>query len=147
MRDVDTMDQVMRAGETGHLVLTTMHADDILSAVGRLVGSYPQNEQPRVRQALAATLSGIVYQRLLPRTLKKGAAPGSSGRVPAVETLYASMAVKTILRSGDWSKLGSYLGRATGGVGYKECLSVLAGANAISEDTRREELLRLQSGI
>lgn len=145
MRNVDTMDQVMRAGETGHLVLTTMHADDILSAIGRIVGSYPQNDQPRVRQALAATLSGIGYQRLLPRAAKRGATPGSEGRVPAIETLWANTAVRSILRTGDWSKLGSYLGRATGGIGYKECLSVLAGAGAISEDTRQMELQRLQN--
>jgi Tfp pilus assembly pilus retraction ATPase PilT len=120
-----------------------MHADDILSAVGSIVGSYPQNDQPRVRQTLASTLTGIIYQRLLPREVKRGEAPGSAGRVPAVGTLFANTAVRNILRSGDWSKLGSYLGRATGGIGYRECLSVLAGAHAISEDTRQEELKRL----
>lgn len=139
MRERDTIEQVMRAGETGHLVITTLHSDDALSAILRVVGTYAPDEQPRVRQSLAATLSGVLYQRLLPRQGPDG------GRIPCVETLWANTAVRAIVRSGDLSKLGSYIGRATGGVGYRECLTDLRSFNEIDEDTVQAELKRLQT--
>ena len=138
MRDTDTMDQVLRAGETGHLVITTLHAEDALSALLRIVGSYTQADQPRIRQSLASTITGVLYQRLLPRV--------SGGRVPCCETLWANTAVRTILRAGELSKLGTYGGRATGGIGYKECLLDLRQSGAISEQTLQDELHRLQAG-
>jgi twitching motility protein PilT len=66
MRDLETIEQVPRAAERGHVVINTLHSDDALSAVTRIVGSFPPNEQPRTRQRLAGVLSGVVFQRLLP---------------------------------------------------------------------------------
>lgn len=139
MRDAQTMDQAMRAAETGHLVVSTLHAEDVLSSIGRIVGSYPQDEQPRVRHSLAATLSGIVYQRLLPKR-------SGEGRIPAVETLWTNTAVRTILRTGDFGKITSYIGRAAGSVTYRECLADLRSFNEISEDTLNSEVMRLRQG-
>jgi len=138
LRGTDTIEQALRAGETGHLVLTTLHADDALSAVTRLIGSFPPNDQPRIRQSLAATFSGVVYQRLLPKR--------EGGRVPCVETMFASTAVRTILRSGDLSKLTSYVGRSTGGLGYRECLVGLRKQGLIDPDVMQQETQRLQTG-
>jgi twitching motility protein PilT len=139
MRDAQTMDQAMRAAETGHLVVSTLHAEDVLSSIGRIVGSYPQEEQPRVRHSLAATLAGVVYQRLLPK--RKG-----EGRVPAVETLWTNTAVRTILRAGDFGKITSYIGRSEGSLTYRESLADLRSFNEISEDTLNFEVLRLRQG-
>lgn len=138
MRETETMEQVLRAGETGHLVITTLHSDDALSAINRIIGTFPNADQPRIRQSLAATLSGVMYQRLLP---KRG-----GGRVPCVETLWANTAVRTILRSGDLGKLGSYVGRATGGIGYRECLVDLHSFNKIEADVLAQEQARLAAG-
>ncbi len=138
MRERDTIEQVLRAGETGHLVVTTVHSDDALSAILRIVGTYTPDDQPRIRQSLAATLAGVLFQRLLPRR-------GQEGRVPCVETLWANTAVRAIVRSGDMSKLGSYVGRATGGLGYRECLTDLHSFNEIDEDVFHQEIRRLQA--
>jgi len=138
LRDNDTIEQALRAGETGHLVITTLHADDAMSAVMRLVGSFTPAEQPRIRQTLAATISGVLFQRLLPRA--KG------GRVPCVETLWANTAVRAILRGGELGKLASYVGRPTGGVGYKESLVELNRVGVIESQTMQDELHRLQQG-
>lgn len=138
MRETDTMEQVLRAGETGHLVVTTLHSDDALSAINRIIGTFPNADQPRIRQSLAATLTGVLYQRLLPRR--------GGGRVPCVETLWANTAVRTILRSGDLSKLASYVGRATGGIGYRECLVDLRSFDHIDADVLAQEQARLAAG-
>jgi len=138
LRDNDTIEQALRAGETGHLVVTTLHSDDALSAILRIVGSFTPAEQPRIRQSLAATLSGVLFQRLLPRA--KG------GRVPCVETLWANTAVRAILRSGELGKLASYIGRPTGGLGYRDCLTELNRVGVIAPQTFQDELQRLQQG-
>jgi twitching motility protein PilT len=140
MRERETIEQVLRAGETGHLVVATLHSDDCLSAILRIVGTFGPDEQPRIRQSLAATLTGVVFQRLLPRRGEEG------GRVPCIETLWANTAVKAIVRGGDLSKLASYTGRATGGVGYRDCLLDLRSFNEISEETVQQELRRLKAG-
>ncbi len=138
MRETDTVEQVLRAGETGHLVVTTLHSDDALSAITRIIGTFPSSDQPRIRQSLAATLTGVLYQRLLPRR--------GGGRVPCVETLWANTAVRNILRSGDLGKLGSYVGRATGGIGYRECLVDLRSFDHIDADVLAQEQARLAAG-
>ncbi|GEM_PF-1174273 len=136
MRDLDTIEQVLRAAEMGHLVVTSLHADDALSAITRIVGSFPPNEQGRIRQSLAGVLAGVVFQRLLPST--------SGGRSPCVETLWPTTAVRTIIRGGDLGKLGTYLGSAGGGLGYRECLRQLASAGVISKETAEHEEARLR---
>ena len=138
LRDNDTIEQALRAGETGHLVITTLHSDDALSALLRIVGSFTPAEQPRIRQSLAATLSGIMFQRLLPRA--KG------GRVPCTETLWANTAVRAIVRSGEMGKLASYVGRPTGGLGYRDCLVELNRVGVIESQVMQDELHRLQQG-
>jgi twitching motility protein PilT len=79
MRDSETVQAALRAAETGHLVLSTLHTVDATETVNRVVDFFPSTHQNQVRVTLAAALRGIVSQRLIP------AADG--GRVPAVEVL------------------------------------------------------------
>jgi twitching motility protein PilT len=137
MRDLDTIEQVLRAAEMGHLVISTLHADDALSAVTRIIGSFPPNDQPRIRQSLAGTLSGVVFQRLLPSK--------SGGRTPCVETMWPNTAVRTIIRAGDLGKLGTYLGPATGGITYRECLKRLLASGTVSREVAEQEENRLRA--
>jgi twitching motility protein PilT len=138
MRDLDTIEQVLRAAEMGHLVVSTLHADDALGAIARLVGSFPPEQQPRIRQGLANVLNGIVFQRLLPTV--------SGGRAPAVETMWPNTAVRTILRSGDLGKLGTYVGSPTGGIRYQDSLGALLRDGKITRDTHDAEIARLRQG-
>jgi twitching motility protein PilT len=122
----------------GHLVITSLHAEDPIAAITRLIGSFPPNAQPRIKQALASTLVGVVFQRLLPRI--------GGGRVPCVETMWVNTAVRTILRIGDLSKLNSYVGKATGGIGYREYLQTLARSRTISTEVHDAEMARINAG-
>ena len=67
LRDADTVRAALSAAETGHVVLSSMHTTDARETVLRLIDFFPPHEQPRVRAALAASLEGVVCQRLVPR--------------------------------------------------------------------------------
>jgi twitching motility protein PilT len=80
MRDLATIDAGLKAAETGHLVLSTLHTTDATETINRILDFYPGNLQRQVRLLLAAALRGIVSQRLMPRA-------DGSGRVVATEIL------------------------------------------------------------
>jgi twitching motility protein PilT len=79
MRDTETVQAAMQAAETGHLVLSTLHTLDATETVNRVVDFFPPHQQQQVRLTLAATLRGIVCQRLVPSV--------NGGRVPSLEIL------------------------------------------------------------
>lgn len=78
MRDAETVDSALKAAETGHLVLSTLHTIDATETVNRIIDFFPAYQQKQIRLLLASSLRGIVSQRLLQRA-------DGSGRVPAVE--------------------------------------------------------------
>jgi twitching motility protein PilT len=80
MRDPDTVWSALSAAETGHLVLSTLHTVNATETVNRIIDFFPPEQSLQVRASLAATLRGVVSQRLLPRA-------SAAGRVPAVEVL------------------------------------------------------------
>lgn len=93
MRDLETMRAALTAAETGHLVFSTLHTGDAVGAIERLVGSFPADEQPAVRQRLAMVLRAVIAQRLLP-------ARNGKGRLPAVEVLMVNSAVANLIDKG-----------------------------------------------
>jgi twitching motility protein PilT len=80
IRDSETVKVALQAAETGHLVVSTLHTTDVSETVNRIIDFFPPHQQKQTRVSLAASLKGIISQRLLPR--KDGA-----GRIPAVEVL------------------------------------------------------------
>jgi twitching motility protein PilT len=79
MRDTETVRAALQAAETGHLVLSTLHTTDATETVNRVIDFFPPYQQKQIRLALAASLRGIVSQRLVPTV--------TGGRVPALEIL------------------------------------------------------------
>jgi twitching motility protein PilT len=80
IRDMETVEAAIQAAETGHLVISTLHTLDATETVNRIIDLFPPEMQRQVRVSLAASLKGIMSQRLVPRADGKG-------RVPAVEVL------------------------------------------------------------
>jgi twitching motility protein PilT len=91
MRDPDTMRLALSAAETGHLVLTTLHATDVAAAVSRIVDSFPPEGQHAVRQELAMALGAVLVQGLIVRADGKG-------RVPFGELLVATYGARQHIR-------------------------------------------------
>lgn len=92
MRDPEAMAAAITIAETGHLVFSTLHTNSAAQSIDRIIDSFPASQQAQIRIQLAATLRGIVSQRLLPMI--------NEGRVPAVEVLLGTPAVSNIIREG-----------------------------------------------
>ena len=67
MRDRETTELEIKASETGHLVLSTLHTVNAGQAISRIVGMFDQEEEKQIRQRLADTIRWIVGQRLVPK--------------------------------------------------------------------------------
>ena len=72
MRDHETVKAGLAAAETGHFVLSTLHTTDAAETINRVIDFFPPHEQKQVRLALAASLRGIICQRLVPRADGQG---------------------------------------------------------------------------
>ena len=67
LRDRETMEMVLEAAETGHLVLSSLNAPNAAKTLERIVSAFPPPEQPSLRGRLAKTLRYVISQQLLPR--------------------------------------------------------------------------------
>ncbi|HET7584167.1 MAG TPA: PilT/PilU family type 4a pilus ATPase [Gemmatimonadaceae bacterium] len=90
MRDAETVDVAMKAAETGHLVISTLHTADAQSTVNRIIAMFPPEEQGTARIRLAESLAACVSQRLLPRADGKG-------RVVAVEVMVVTPLIQDLI--------------------------------------------------
>lgn len=91
MRDPETISATLTAAETGHLVFATLHTNDVVQSIDRVIDTFPPEQQNQVRAQLAACLEAVISQRLLPRHNK-------SGRVAAFSILLGSTAVRAMIR-------------------------------------------------
>ncbi len=93
MPDTETIGAALTAAETGHLVLSTLHTAGAALTVDRIIDAFPPHQQQQVRIQLAESLVGVLSQTLLPRA-------DGAGRVPAVEVMVATTAVRNLVREG-----------------------------------------------
>lgn len=93
MRDTITMETALKAAETGHLVLATLHTGSASEVVDRLVDSFPEARQQQIRLQLSITLMGVLAQQLLPK--KDG-----NGRALACELMLVNPAIRNLIREG-----------------------------------------------
>ena len=138
MRDPETIATVLTAAETGHLVLSTLHANDASQAVSRILDSFPQANQPQIRQQLSLALTAVVAQQLVPAR--------AGGRCPAVELLTASHAVRNTIRKGEDHQLYTLIstGKADGMTTMEQSLGEMARTGRITEATALAHCFRPQ---
>ncbi|MFJ4052270.1 type IV pilus twitching motility protein PilT [Pseudomonas sp. NPDC089743] len=105
LRDLETIRLALRAAETGHLVLATVHTRSAAGSVDRLVDVFAAEEKPLVRAMLAESLRMVVAQVLVKR-------PGG-GRVAAREVLVGTSAVRNLIREGRMAQLNSVMQAGT----------------------------------
>jgi twitching motility protein PilT len=92
MRDPETVQFALSIAETGHLVFATLHTNDAPQALDRISDMFPAERQNQIKVQLAACLSGVVSQRLIPRV--------GGGMVAAFEILVANNAIRGLIREG-----------------------------------------------
>src|SRR6266496_2806099 len=90
MRDPETMQIAVAAGETGHLVFSSLHTSDVATTVARIADSFPPERQNTIRQELAMSLAAVLTQTLMPKT--------GGGLVPAAELLMVGYGARQHIR-------------------------------------------------
>ncbi len=87
LRDSETMEIALRAADTGHLVLSTVHATDTRETIARFIDVFPPEQHRQVRIQLAANLNAVISQRLINKS-------DDSGRVLAAEVMILNAAIR-----------------------------------------------------
>lgn len=126
MRDPETMQAALTIAETGHLVFATLHTNSAAQTVDRIVDAFPEQARPQVRIQLAATLKGIVSQRLVPKI--------GGGRIPAVEILLGSTAISSNIRDGKTHLIDSVIqtSKKEGMIALEDSLAQLVRSGTIT---------------
>ena len=130
MRDAEIVDTAMKAAETGHLLLSTLHTPDAQSTILRTVAMFPPEEQQTVRMRLAESLHAVVSQRLLPRA-------SGAGRVVAAEVMIVTDAVRDLIAEGRVGEVREYIagGRTQYGMQtFDQHLTELVRAGQVAYD-------------
>lgn len=109
MRDMDTVTTAMKAAETGHLVLSTLHTIDAVQTIDRIIDFFPPSQQNQIRNQLAGTIEAVISQRLI---IKKD----GHGRVPAVEVMVGTTTIRSLIRENKLRDIRSQV--ASGGSSY-----------------------------
>jgi len=94
IRDLETLEIALKAADTGHLVLSTLHTTDATQTINRVMSFYPPHEQADVRFTLSSALQAIISLRLAPRSDR-------GGRIPACEVLINTATVRDNIRDLD----------------------------------------------
>jgi twitching motility protein PilT len=90
MRDPETMQIAVAAGETGHLVFSSLHTSDVATTIARIADSFPLERQNTIRQELAMSLAAVLTQTLMPKI--------GGGRIPAAELLMVGYGARQQVR-------------------------------------------------
>lgn len=131
MRDADTIDTAMKAAETGHLVMSTLHTPDAQTTIMRMISMFPPEEQEVARLRLAESLHAVMSQRLLPRKDR-------SGRVLAAEIMVVTSTVRELMQ--DAARVGEIRdfiaqGQSYGMQTFDQHLSELVNNDVIAYET------------
>lgn len=94
IRDVETMDTALKAANTGHLVMSSLHTTNAIQTIQRILTFFPPRQHGEVRSLLAENLMGVISLRLIPRS-------DGIGRVPACEIMVHTEAIRDYLHDPD----------------------------------------------
>lgn len=91
IRDLETMEATLRIAETGHLVFATLHTNNTIQTIHRIIDMFPPHQQTQIRAQLSFVLAGILAQMLVPKA-------SGIGRVVAIEILIPNAAIRALIR-------------------------------------------------
>jgi twitching motility protein PilT len=131
IRDRETILAGMQAAESGHLVLTTLHADSAPQTIERMRQFYPAEDQANISALLARCLNAIVCQRLVPSVFGK--------RIPCLEIMKRNVGVQDCIARNDLVLLAGHIEASVneGMHSFDQYLMQLLQGKYITEDTAR----------
>ncbi|MBV6521053.1 MAG: Twitching mobility protein [Gemmatimonadaceae bacterium] len=131
LRDPETVDTAMKAAETGHLLMATVHTPDAQTTLARIISMFPPDEQDNVRLRLAESLHAVISQRLLPRA-------DGNGRIVACEIMIVTPTIKELMLGQKVSEIREFIadGREQYGMQtFDQHLADLVTSGAVSFET------------
>jgi len=131
IRDRESILAGMQAAETGHLVLTTLHADSVPQAIERLRQFYPAQDQANISALLARCLNAMVCQRLIPSAFGK--------RIPCLEIMKRNVGIQDCIARNDMLLLAGHIEAAVneGMHSFDQYLMQLLQSKYVTEDTAK----------
>ena len=148
IRDRETMASALKAAETGHLVFATIHTNNAIQTVNRIINMYTPADRPFVRSQLSEILRGTISQKLVP--LAKGV-----GRRPACEILVVTSTIKDFIEKNeleqiyDLVKKGSFNQMLTLNMSLFNMLQqgLITEDAALTASSNRNELQQMIRGV
>jgi twitching motility protein PilT len=107
MRDPETIMAALTVAETGHLAFATLHTNDALQTMNRIIDVFPAEQQGQVRTQLSFVLEGVLVQQLLPRC-------DGVGRALGLEIMLATPAIRALIRSEKLQQIPSIIEISSG---------------------------------
>ncbi|MBI2345641.1 MAG: type IV pilus twitching motility protein PilT [Deltaproteobacteria bacterium] len=144
MRDLETIQNAITVAETGHLVFATLHTNNAVQTIDRIIDVFPPHHQPQVRTQLSFILEAVISQALMPRV--------GGGRVLGLEIMIPTHAIRNLIRENKTHQMYAQMQMGQEGTGMltmNQSLARLVKENAITfeEGLRRaidqEEFLQL----
>jgi twitching motility protein PilT len=131
IRDRETMEIALTAGETGHVVFSTLHTISAAQTINRILGMFTKDEEQQVRERLAGTLRYIISQRLVPRE--------GGGRILMTELMGSSLRTREAIALGENEnrRLADIIeaGNTSGWHSFEQSLLKAYGESLVSEET------------
>ncbi len=106
IRDRETMEHALAFAETGHLAISTLHANNANQALDRIINFFPEERRPQLLQDLSSNLRAFVSQRLIPTVDNK--------RKAAIEVLLGSPTVQELIKRGEMHSIKEVMGKSEG---------------------------------
>jgi twitching motility protein PilT len=135
LRDQETVEAALTIAETGHLVYGTLHTNSSWQAITRIIDMFPTHQQQQIRVQLSFVLQGVITQLLLPRA-------SGAGRIPAVEVLLPTPAIRSIIREDKIHQIYSHMQVGQTNTGMQTMNQALAALVVRRQITLEEALGR-----
>jgi twitching motility protein PilU len=105
IRDRETMEHAIAFAETGHLCLSTLHANSTNQALDRIINFFPDERRQQLLMDLSLNLKGMISQRLIPLM-------GGTGRIPAIEVMLNTPLMADLIFKGDVHEMKSLIAKS-----------------------------------
>ena len=129
LRDAETMEMALTLAETGHLVFGTLHTNDTIQTINRVINIFPPHSQAQVRSVLSFVLQAVLSQQLVPNT-------AGNARLVATEVLIPNTAIRNLIREDKIHQIYSSMQSGQDNTGMQtmnQSLSGLARAGLITK--------------
>ena len=130
VRDLETMEALLGIAETGHLAFATLHTNNAIQTIHRILDFFPPKQQDMVRTQVSFVLEGVISQQLIPRA-------DGRGRVLACELLIPTPAIRNLVRDDKTHQIYSQMqmGQSKHGMQtMNQCLYRLVAQRLVSRD-------------